>query len=242
MVQIIPVVGIPLIVAGTDLAEVLISAVKANEFEFETGDIIVIAQKVVSKAEGSMVNLMSVTPSDQALELAHQTGRDPRLCQVYLDEASEVLEVKGRMVITRHRLGFQCSNSGVDRSNVASHAEETVVTLPRDPDESCRRLRDSIRGFSGKTVAVVMNDSFGRSDRDGSVGMAIGIAGIGHLECRDQRDIFGNPAKSRIALVDEIAAAGSMLMGQADERVPIVIIRGLPYAVEEESSIRPLIF
>lgn len=242
IVQLIPISGIPLITAGIDLAEVIVAAVKANGGAFEERDIVIIAQKVVSKAEGSTVELSKITPSERALDLACQTGRDARLCQVYLDEASEILRVKGRMIITKHRLGFECSSSGVDRSNVAPHADEVVVMLPLDPDESCRRLRDGVKSLTGKTVAVVMNDSFGRPDRDGSVGMAIGIGGIAYLERRDQQDLFGNPSKSHIALVDEIAAAGSMLMGQADERIPVVIVRGLPYTVDEQAAIRPLFF
>lgn len=242
IVQLFPIPGIPLITKGSDLATLIVEAIKMDGLTIENEDILVIAQKIISKAEGAVISLSTVTVTPDAKDLALQTGRDPRLCQVFLNEATEVVRVKGRMIITKHRLGFECSSSGVDRSNVAPHTDEIVVTLPNDPDKSCRHLRDNIMRLTGKTVAVVMNDSFGRPDRDGSVGMSIGIAGISHLERRDQQDLFGNDSKSRIALIDEISAAASMLMGQANEQIPVVIVRGLTYTKDEQATIRPLIF
>jgi len=237
-VRLIPVKGLPLVSQGDNLAEMIVDH---SSVEIEDGDVLVIAQKIVSKAEGAVVDLNTITASPEAEEISKQTGRDARLVQVYLDEATEVIRIKGRMVITRHKLGFKMSSSGVDKSNVAPKDKMIVVLLPKDPDASCRRLRDDIKASTGKNVAVIMNDSLGRDDRDGSIGLAIGIAGISHLDFRKQTDLFGNEANSRIALIDELAAAGSILMGQANESVPAVIIRGVPFLKDEEASIKKIL-
>ena len=237
----IAVSGLPFVMEGDDVGFLINQAVGAGGETFEDDDIVVVAQKIISRAEGTVVNLADVSPSTQATELAQQTGRDARLCQVYIDESSEILSVKGRMVITRHRLGFIGSGSGVDRSNIAPHDYGVVVLLPRDPDGSARRVRQSIMDTYEKRVAVVVNDSMGRADRDGSVGMAIGIAGISHLEHRSQTDLCGNPSHSRIALVDEVSAAASLLMGQADEGVPVVVVRGVKYTTDENATIRSIL-
>lgn len=240
-VSLIAVSGMPLVKADDRVGLLICRAVSDAEEAIEDGDVVVVAQKIVSKAEGAIVNLAGVKPSKLAVELAQQTGRDPRLCQVYIDESSEILSVKGRMVITRHRLGFECSGAGVDRSNFAPHHEETVVLLPRDPDLSARMIRQDVVATTGESVAVIINDSMGRADRDGSVGRAIGIAGISHLECRSQADLFGNPSNSRIALVDELSAAASIQMGQADEGVPVVIVRGVKYTADDNAVIRRIL-
>lgn len=235
-VTLYPIGGLPLITEGNDIGEMLLRQLNQTIGVAE-GDIIVVAQKIVSKAEGAVIDLVTIVPSERAREIAAQTDRDPRLCQVYLDEATEVLAIKGRMVITRHRLGFVGSSSGVDRSNVAPHDAGKVVLLPRDPDLSARRIRSRIREAAGARVAVIINDSCGRDHRGGSVGMAIGIAGISAIEIKERRDLFGNESRSQIALVDELAAAASMLMGQTDEGVPAVLIRGVPFTVVEEAQI-----
>lgn len=240
-VNLYPLKTIPLVAIGDSIAKLIIEACQGEGLDLNDNDIIVIAQKIISKAEGAIVNLRSVNPSPEALKLAEQTGRDPRLVQVYLDESSELLYTKGRMIITRHKLGFVMSSSGVDRSNVAAHGEETVVLLPQDPDGSARRIREKIRTALKKDVAIIINDSGGRPDREGSVGLAIGLAGISALEIRAQIDLFGNPSNSQIALVDELAAAASMLMGQADESTPVVIIRGVNYSSNEQSKITDIL-
>ncbi|MEK9156375.1 MAG: coenzyme F420-0:L-glutamate ligase [Patescibacteria group bacterium] len=241
-VRLIAIPSIPLIREGDNLGAIIRECCDAQNIAIRQSDILVVAQKIVSKAEGAVINLKDVVPSEMALELAGQTGRDARLCQVYIDESAEILRVKGRMVITRHRLGFECSGSGVDRSNIAPHSDETVVLLPKDPDQSARIIRETIKIANGKSIAVIISDSFGRNDRDGSIGTAIGIAGIAPLELREQRDLFGNPANSRIALVDELAAAASIIMGQADESFPVVLIRGARFTTEENASIKKLLF
>lgn len=240
-VRLTPVGGIPLVNVGDDIAKLICKACTENSIVVEEDDVFVVAQKIVSKAENSTVNLKTIKPTKRAAKIAEKTERDPRLVQVYLNEASKVLFIKGRMVITKHKLGFKMSSSGVDRSNIAPISDEVVVLLPRDPDDSARKIRESIRNITGKNVAVIINDSCGRDDRDGSVGMAIGIAGISHLEFRSQKDLFGNESNSRIALIDELAAAASILMGQADEKIPVVIIRGVRYTVDEETSIKNIL-
>ncbi len=233
--------GIPLVKKGDNVATLILESLANNRFSIEDNDIIVIAQKIISKAEGATMLLSDVTASDEAKELAHKTGRDPRLCQLYLDEASEVIAVKGRMVITRHKLGFVGSSSGIDKSNVAPHTDEIIVLLPKDPDKSARDIRNSVREKTGKTISIIINDSCGRDYRDGSVGMAIGVAGIKALRIDEKTDLFGNPSVSRIAIVDEVAAAASMLMGQANEGVPAVLVRGVTYSPSEQASIQEMI-
>jgi coenzyme F420-0:L-glutamate ligase/coenzyme F420-1:gamma-L-glutamate ligase len=233
--------AIPIVRLGDDLGSLIVEAAEKDNIPIENGNIVVVAQKVVSISEGAVRSLGDVHPSKRALELAKQTGRDPRLCQVYLDESSEVTEVVGRMVITRHRLGFVCSGAGVDRSNVAPHSEGRVVLLPQNPDLSALGIRKKILQRIKKSVAVIINDSFGREFRDGSVGTAIGISGIRHIEERIQRDLYGNPSNSRIALVDELAAGASILMGQADEKIPVVIINGVNYQSSEDSRLTDIL-
>lgn len=240
-VCLIPIKNLPLIVPGDDVASLIYQACAKDEVVIKDGDIVVVAQKIISKAENAVIDLKTIVPGKEAIAIAEKTGRDARLVQVYINEAAEIINLKGRMVITRHKLGFKMSSSGVDRSNVASHDKDLVVLLPRDPDGSAKKIRCSIQRSLKKKVAVIVNDSCGRDERDGSVGMAIGIAGISHLEIRKQKDLFGNDSNSRIALIDEVAAAASMLMGQADEGIPVVIVRGVPYTVDEEADIKKII-
>ena len=235
-----PIGGMPLVGAGDDLSQLLIDRVEPL-LGFQDHDVLVLAQKILSKAEGAIVDLNTIAPSEKAIELAAQTGRDPRLVQVFLDEAKEILAVKGRMIITRHKLGFVGSSSGVDRSNIAPHNIGKVVLLPSDPDQSARVIRARVQERTGKTIAVIINDSCGRDYRDGSVGMAIGIAGIMAIEAAEKTDLYGNVSRPRIALVDEIAAAASILMGQAGEGVPAVLVRGVSFTPSDESRITDLL-
>ncbi len=234
-------IGIPLVKEGDNVANLIINSLLQNSIILEDGDLIVIAQKIISKAEGATINLSEITVSTRAQELAEQTGRDARLCQLYLDEASEVISVKGRMVITRHKLGYVGSSSGIDRSNIAPHVEEIMVLLPKNPDVSAKKVRNDIKILIGKTVGVIINDSCGRDYRDGSVGMAIGIAGIKALRIDEKVDLFNNPSLSKIAVVDEVAAAASLLMGQANEGVPAVVVKGVAYTASENTTIQEFI-
>ncbi len=234
--------GIALVQPGDDLGALIVQAVEADQLTFEATDVVVVASKIVSKAEGRLVELAQVTPSPRAQRLAQRTGRDPRLCQLYLDEARAILNVKGRHVVTVDRRGFVGTAAGVDMSNVALRSKGVAVLLPEDPDASARRIRDRIAQLTGVRPAVIVSDSFGSPDRDGAYGAAIGIAGIRHLEePEDEHDLAGNPSRPLMNRVDEIASAASILMGQTDAARPVVVCRGVPYTVDEQASISRLL-
>jgi coenzyme F420-0:L-glutamate ligase / coenzyme F420-1:gamma-L-glutamate ligase len=234
--------GIPLIQPGDDLPAIITDTAKADEFALADGDVIVVAQKIVSKAEGRVVQLAGVVPTARARELAKRTGRDPRLCQLYLDESQAITNVNGRHVVTIHRLGFVGTGAGVDMSNIADRADGYAVLLPADPDASARAIRNGIRDRTGATVAVIVSDSFGSPFREGAFGAAIGIAGIRHLEEPDgEADLFGNPSRPLMNRVDEIASAASILMGQTAAARPVVVGRGIPYTADENASIAKLL-
>lgn len=234
--------GIGLISPGDDLGAIIAQAAASDRFTLADRDVVVVAQKAVSKAEDRIVNLATVTPSRRASELAGRTGRDPRLCQVYLDESRAIIGIKGRHVVTIDNRGFQNTGAGVDRSNAGPHGQERVVLLPADPDASARRIRDQIRRHAGADVAVIISDSFGSPARDGAIGAAIGIAGIRHLEEPEgEQDLFGNPSQPAINRVDEIAAAASIIMGQTSAALPAVIGRGIPYTRDDNAAISRLL-
>ena len=234
--------GIPLIQPGDDLPALIAKAAEADGLTLADGDVVVVAQKVVSKAEGRIVRLADVTPTPEAVELAGRTGRDARLCQLYLDESAAVTEVRGRHVVTVHRLGFTGTGAGVDMSNVAGRAEGYAVLLPADPDASARAIRAGLRELAGATVAVIVSDSFGSPVREGAIGAAIGIAGIRHAEQPEgDADLFGNPSTPMMNRVDEIAGAASILMGQTAAARPVIVARGVPYTADEDASITRLL-
>jgi coenzyme F420-0:L-glutamate ligase/coenzyme F420-1:gamma-L-glutamate ligase len=234
--------GIPLIQPGDDLPALIAKAAEADGLALADGDVVVVAQKVVSKAEGRIVRLADVTPTPEAVELAGRTGRDARLCQLYLDESAAVTEVRGRHVVTVHRLGFTGTGAGVDMSNVADRAEGYAVLLPADPDASARAIRAGLRELAGATVAVIVSDSFGSPVREGAIGAAIGIAGIRHAEQPEgDADLFGNPSTPMMNRVDEIAGAASILMGQTAAARPVIVARGVPYTADDDASITRLL-
>jgi coenzyme F420-0:L-glutamate ligase/coenzyme F420-1:gamma-L-glutamate ligase len=221
--------GMPLVRPGDDLAALIRDALARAGLALEQGDVLVIAQKVVSKAEGRFVRLGSVRPSADALRLAERTGKDPRLVEVVLSESHEVLRARDNLIISRHRLGLVMANAGVDASNVSDEAEgEVVLMLPEDPDASCARIAAALIGDTGRHIGIVINDSVGRAWRRGQIGTAIGCWGLDALEdLRGRPDLFGRPLQvSEAAVADEIAAVATLLQGQADERQPVVLMRG----------------
>lgn len=237
--------GIPEVARGADLAGLLLAAVKRAGRMLESGDVIVIAQKIVSKAEGRSVRLAGVTPSARALELAGVVGKDPRLVELMLCESREVMRARPGVLIVEHRLGFVLASAGIDQSNVAApHGEEIVLLLPENPDASARRIQEDLRAACGIAVGVIINDSFGRAWRNGVTGVAIGVAGVPALvDLRGHPDREGRPLRvTQVAAADELAAAASLIMGQSDEGYPAVLARGFPYALRASSSgelIRP---
>lgn len=194
------------------------------------GDIVVFAQKIVSKAEGRFVDLRQVIPSVRAQVVAREVAKDPRLVETVLSESRRIVRQRKDVLIVEHRLGFVMANAGVDQSNVGDPgAAELALLLPKDPDASAQRLRLALAQRYRCSLAVIINDSFGRPWRRGAVGVAIGCAGLAALsDLRGRHDIFGRTLQvTEVGLADEVAAAASLLMGQADEARPVVIVRGL---------------
>ncbi|MCB8942166.1 MAG: coenzyme F420-0:L-glutamate ligase [Ardenticatenaceae bacterium] len=221
---------IPHIQPGDDIAEVILQALAAADFALQTGDVLVIAQKIISKAEGRFVNLEDVVPGERALDVAEQTQKDPRVVELILQESDEISRMRPGVLIVRHRLGFTSANAGIDRSNVAQSGEaETVLLLPVDPDGSAAAIRAAIAAQVGVAVGVIVSDSHGRPFRQGTVGVAIGVAGLPALwDRRGEDDLYGYTLQhTTVGVADEIAAAAGLLMGQASEGMPVVLVRGL---------------
>jgi coenzyme F420-0:L-glutamate ligase/coenzyme F420-1:gamma-L-glutamate ligase len=251
-----PLASIPLIRHGDDLADIFVEGLRAANIELADNDILTVTSKIVSKAEGRMVNLAAVTPGERALELGRQSEKDPRVVELMLRESNEVLRVRVGTIIVEHRLGFVCANAGIDHSNVGSprsddfnrptpttevvttwEGEDYVLLLPENPDQSASTLRAEIAKRTGKKIGVMVIDSHGRAWRNGTVGVCIGLSGIPALvDERGWKDLFGYTLRSTVVgVADELAAAASLVMGQAAEGTPAVHVRGFPYPLREGS-------
>ena len=235
-----PIPGIPLIQSGDDLARILHRSILAAGIEWQEGDILVVAQKIVSKAEGRLVNLNSVVASEEAIRYGRETEKDARFIELVLRESNEVLRARPGTIIVEHHCGFVCANAGIDHSNVREEhgsSEEWFLLLPVDPDASARRIRDDLMLLSGVRLGVVIIDSHGRAWRMGTVGAAIGVAGVPALvDLRGTEDLFGFHLRvTMVAAADELAAAASLVMGQAAEGTPAVHVRGFPYPMRDSS-------
>lgn len=235
--------GFPHIHPGDALDKIILEALEHNSLSLQDGDILVLAQKIVSKAEGRYVRLAEVHASPSARDLAAQCGKDPRLVELILRESERVVRCVPGILIVRHRLGFVHANASIDRSNI-ERGDEQVLLLPEDPDASAAQLRDSIGGVCGTAIGVLIIDSFGRSWRIGTCGVCIGSAGVEVIgDRRGQPDMFGRILEvTEVAVADELAAAASLLMGGADESRPLVLVRGLLVAGEGTASdlLRPV--
>jgi coenzyme F420-0:L-glutamate ligase / coenzyme F420-1:gamma-L-glutamate ligase len=234
--------GLPLVAPGDDLAALIIAALQRAEIAPDDGDVLVVAQKIVSKAEGRFVALGTIAPSPRAVALSKEVDKDARLVEVILSESSEVVRYGRGVLVVAHRLGFVMANAGVDQSNVGG--DDSILLLPHDPDAAAAALKERLDGKFGVDLGVVINDSFGRAWRNGVVGVALGAAGVPSL--RDMvgaPDLFGRAMRvTAIAVADEIAAAASLLMGQAAEGLPVVHVRGLEYdapALPASALLRP---
>ena len=229
----------PLIQPGDDLAGLIKECLIENRIILQDGDVIVIAQKVISKAEGRQICLETVHPKDQALELARLTGKDPRLVELILQESNQVLRTRPGLIVVEHRLGFVCANAGIDRSNVSQQElqEESVLLLPENPDLSAGKIRARLEEDFAARLGVLVIDSHGRAWRNGTVGITIGLSGLpGVVDLRGEPDLFGYRLQTtEIAAADELAAGASLLMGQADESSPVVHVRGFPYNLRESA-------
>jgi len=255
-----PLTGIPLIHPGDDIAAAILRSITDMKLILKDGDIFVLAQKIVSKAEGRIINLNTIIPSSEAVKYAKITEKDPRLIELILKESQSVLRACPGVIIVEHRLGFVCANAGIDHSNVGwasdeeqsigvanslekklesndQPPEEWVLLLPEDPDRTARSLRNALEKATNKKLGFMIIDSHGRAWRMGTVGVAIGLASLpGVIDLRGESDIFGYKLRAtQIGVADELAAAASLVMGQAAERCPIVHVRGFPYRLRETS-------
>ena len=261
MLTITPLPNIPLIETGDNLAEIML---QNTGFPLRDSDIFVLAQKIVSKAEGRLVNLADVEPSARAFELATATQKDARVVELILQESNEIVRTRPGLIVVEHKNGFICANAGIDHSNIHPHPnlpprgegtgspphrggdvrrteggldDEYALLLPKDADRSARKLRDAIESATGKKIGVLIIDSHGRAWRNGIVGITIGMAGVpGVVDKRGDIDLFGREMRiTQIGAADELAAAASLMMGQTNEGKPIVHVRGFPYPLRESN-------
>lgn len=238
--------GIPAVAPGDDLPALIAAALTQSGSALAEGDVLVVAQKIVSKSEGRFVDLHTVTPSARALELAHITRKDARLVELVLSESSEVLRAVPQVLIVRHRLGFVMANAGIDRSNVDSHdGADLALLLPIDPDSSAARLRAGLRALTGIAPAVIVSDSFGRPWRNGVVNIALGAAGLPALiDRRGECDLYGRRLEvTQVAWADGLAAGAALVMGEGAEGTPVALIRGAHHDAAEvnaQALVRPI--
>jgi len=240
-----PLLDFPLIQQGDDLVEIIAQSLDDNGIKLTDGDIIIIAQKIVSKAEGRMINLTTVEPSEDALHYADLTGKDPRLIHLILSESQDVLRTRENLIIVQHKLGFVSANAGIDHSNVNGpwgEEEDWVLLLPEDPDLSAEVIRKSLEARYQLKIGVLIIDSHGRAWRLGTVGVAIGLSGLpGLVDLRGKADLFDYRLRvTQVAAADELAAGASLVMGQAREGTPVILARGFPYSLRE-SNLQELI-
>jgi len=235
-VEIIAVQDLPLITKGNNLAELIFNAAKKQNTPIREKDVIVITHVAVSKAEGNVVNLDGVSPSDWAKEVAQKTGKEPALVEVILRETKEIVRMGPNSLITEAKKGMVCANAGVDKSNV--EGERNVVLLPKNPDASAQKIRQEIKRLTGCDVAVIVSDTHGRPFRMGEINVAIGVAGIKPIrDRRGEKDLFGYVLRIKhTAVADELASAAELVIGQANEGIPAAIIRGYNYQATESAS------
>jgi len=240
-IQIIGVKGLPIIKEKDDLAKLICVAAERQGTPVENGDVIVVTHVVASRSEGHIVNLDTVTPSDFAKAFAEKFEKDPAVVETVLRESKNIIRMGDGKLITETRHGFICANAGVDRSNVPG--ERNVALLPRNPDHSARKIRKKIKKLTGKEVAVIISDTHGRPLREGEINVAIGVAGINPIrDRRGETDLFGYVLRiKRTAIADELSSAAELVIGQADEGVPVAIIRGYPYPKSEKAKATELV-
>ena len=237
-----PLTNIPMIQAGDDLIPIILQSLNDTGIELTENDVLVFTQKIVSKSENRLVNLSEVEPGKRAQEMAQIVRKDPRLVELVLQQSQNVLRASPGVLIVEHRMGFICANAGIDHSNVKGpwgNHEDWVLLLPEDPDASARRLRDAICQKTGiKKIGILIIDSHGRPWRIGTIGTTIGLAGIpGVVDLRGEKDIFGYKMQYTIIdAADELAAGASLVMGQLDEKIPVVHARGFPYDLREGTT------
>src|SRR3990170_4031135 len=235
-IEIIPVENLPLIAEGDSLGELIVEAAAKQGTPIKQGDIVVVTHKIVSKSEGNIVNLDTLSPSEQAREIAQKTGKEPAFVEAVLGETKEIVRVGPNSLITENRNGVICANAGIDKSNI--EGEKNIALLPRNPDESAQRIRSEIKKLTSHDVAVVISDTHGRPLRMGEINVAIGVAGIKPIrDRRGEKDLFGYVLRiKQTAVADELASAAELVIGQASEGIPAAIIRGYAYQTAENAS------
>ena len=240
-VQIVGVEGLPIVRKGDNVAALIVEATRKQGYPLRNGDVLVVTHAIVSSAEGCIVNLDEVEPSEFAKTIAAESNKDAALVEVVLRESRGIRRMGDGKLITESKHGFVCANSGVDKSNV--EGERNVALLPVDPDGSARRIREEVRRLTGCDVAVVISDTHGRPLREGEINVAIGVAGLAPIrDRRGEADLFGYVLQvKRTAVADELASAAELVIGQANEGVPVAIIRGYAYVRSEDASAKSLI-
>lgn len=224
-IQLIGLTKIPLVSEGDKLSDLILKSAEMQKISLQNGDILVVAETLISKAEGNFIDLDSIIPSKEAIEMAQKTGKDPKLVETIINQSREIVRVGPDFIVSETKHGFVCANAGIDESNVENGK---VTPMPADPDNSALQLRNKLENNIEKEIAVIISDTQGRPFRDGAVGVAIGASGINSIWNRQgEIDLYGKELQTtQIAVADELAAAASLIMGQADEGIPVVIIRG----------------
>ena len=231
--------GIPLVEPGDDIAELIYKAILVNKIQVDEGDIFVIAQKIISKSENRYVYLNKITPSSEAVLLGRQTKKDPRLVEVILRESNKVVRSRVGVIVVENKLGFVHANAGIDRSNIESNDNNPkVLLLPEFPDESALTLKTALDLKFKENIGIIINDSAGRAWRNGTTGIAIGSSGVMTLsDLRGKKDLYGRSLEvTQIGLGDEVASAASILMGQADEGLPVILVKGFKVPKLDQSA------
>jgi len=224
-IQLIGLTEIPLVSEGDDLSDLILKSAEIQQITLENRDILVVAETLISKAEGNFIDLDSITPSKEAIEMAKKTGKDPKLVEAIISQSREIVRVGPDFIVSETKHGFICANAGIDESNVENGK---ATPMPADPDNSALQLRNKLENSTEKEIAIIISDTQGRPFREGAVGVSIGASGINSVWNRQgEIDLYGRELQTtQIAVADELAAAASLIMGQADEGIPVVIIRG----------------
>lgn len=240
-VEIFPILGLPVIQEGDDLAFLICQAAEKQQNPIQQGDIIVITHVIVARAEGNVVDLKVVTPSEFAKNVASSTGKDPKLVEIILRESKSIVRLKDKKLITESKQGIVCANAGIDQSNVPGNT--VVALLPKDSDHSAKIIRQDILKTCGKKVAVIVSDTHGRPIRQGEINIALGTSGFEPLrDRRGEMDLFGYTIKiKRTAIADELASAAELVIGQTNEGIPAAIIRGYMYPESKTANATKLI-
>ena len=222
---------VPSIKENDDIAEIILKSINKDSLELEDNDIVVIAQKIISKAEGCLVDLASITPSSESIKIAEKTGKDPRLVELIFQESNEIIRIEKGVIIVEHLLGHVLANAGIDQSNIDQKPGiETVLLLPKNPNQSAKKIKEYLENQTGKTIGVIITDSMGRPWRLGTIGHAIGASGVKTIVDLRQKgtDLFGRELQTTvIGLADQIASTATLIMGESNEGKPIVVVKGI---------------